>query len=335
MTKLLRMRQITGGFLVRDGGDPDKPEQVSTSKLDALKDIIEDYVIDGGKKLVVFASFIPEVKAIIDLAKKVLPRSKKAVAIYGAIKKEDRGGIVKQFQEDPNTVLFIGQIDTAGTGITLTAADTCVYYSKTYNYATYEQSLSRIHRIGQRNTCTYIDLVVEKTVDEMITKALRKKEDMAKKVEADLVLDRKMDANKYNGGDLHNYVASQELTVTITLSEYRELVSGIATKDKDISIANDDKYKREQEIREVKAANDTLKAENYDLKVIIDNLRKQIEELEKKLKTNDAANTQQADMISDLRKKLKEAQDTILYLQRNIDDITRAEKEDLNEQCTE
>lgn len=159
--------------------------------------------------------------------------------------------------------------------------------------------------------------------------------ELTNKVEADLVLDRKMDAGRYGGGDLNNYVASQELTVTITLSEYRELVSGIATKDKDISIANDDKYKREQEIREVKAANDTLKAENYDLKVTIDNLRKQIEELENKLKTNDAANTQQADMISDLRKKLKEAQDTILYLQRNIDDITRAEKEDLNEQCTE
>lgn len=159
--------------------------------------------------------------------------------------------------------------------------------------------------------------------------------ELTNKVEADLVLDRKMDAGRYCGGDLHNYVASQELTVTITLSEYRELVSGIATKDKDISIANDNKYQREQEIKEVKAANDTLKAENYDLKVIIDNLRKQIEELEKKLKTNDAANTQQADMISDLRKKLKEAQDTILYLQRNIDDITRAEKEDSNEQCAE
>lgn len=182
LTKLLRMRQITGGFLVRDDGDPDKPEQVSTSKLDALKDILEDYVIGSGKKLVVFAAFIPEVRAIMDLAKKVLPKQKKAVAIYGAIKKEDRGDIVKQFQEDPDTVLFIGQIDTAGTGITLTAADTCVYYSKTYNYATYEQSLSRIHRIGQRNTCTYIDIVVEKTVDEMITKALRKKEDMAKTI---------------------------------------------------------------------------------------------------------------------------------------------------------
>ena len=79
-------------------------------------------------------------------------------------------------------MIFVGQIDTAGTGITLTAADTCVYYSKTYNYATYEQSLSRIHRIGQKNTCTYIDLVAEKTVDERISKSLAKKEDMAKTV---------------------------------------------------------------------------------------------------------------------------------------------------------
>ncbi len=180
LTKLLRLQQLTGGFLVED--DAERPKQVSRSKLDALADIIQDYVVEGKKKLVVFARFIAEVKAIIDLAEKELPAGMQAVAIYGAIKKEDRGAIVAQFQEDPGTVLFIGQIDTAGTGITLTAADTCVYYSKNFNYATYSQSLSRIHRIGQRNTCTYIDLVVAKTVDEQISKALNKKEDMAKTV---------------------------------------------------------------------------------------------------------------------------------------------------------
>lgn len=180
LTRLLRLQQLTGGFLVKD--DSDKPEMVSTAKLDALKDIIEDYVVEAGKKLVVFARFIAEVEAIIKMADKILPKGKKAVSIYGAIKKEDRGGIVKQFQTDEDAVLFIGQIDTAGTGITLTAADTCVYYSKNYNYATYEQSLSRIHRIGQRNVCTYIDLVVQDSVDEKITKALRKKEDLATKI---------------------------------------------------------------------------------------------------------------------------------------------------------
>jgi SNF2 family DNA or RNA helicase len=180
LTKLLRLQQLTGGFLVKD--DAAKPEQVSKAKLDALSDIIEDYVIGVGKKLVIFARFIAEVKAIIDMVDKQLPKGMKQVAIYGDIKKEDRGDIVKQFQEDPNTTVFIGQIDTAGTGITLTAADTCVYYSKNFNYATYSQSLSRIHRIGQRNVCTYIDLEVEKTIDELISKSLAKKEDMAKTV---------------------------------------------------------------------------------------------------------------------------------------------------------
>lgn len=180
LTRLLRLQQLAGGFLVQD--DAQKPQLVSRAKLDALGDIIEDYVIVSGKKLVIFARFIAEVKAIMELADKVLPKELKQVAIYGDIKKEDRGDIVKQFQEDPKTVLFIGQIDTAGTGITLTAADTCVYYSKNFNYATYSQSLSRIHRIGQRNCCTYIDLEIEGTIDELISKALSRKEDMAKTV---------------------------------------------------------------------------------------------------------------------------------------------------------
>lgn len=180
LTKLLRLQQLAGGFLVTD--DAAKPQLVSTAKLEALSDIVQDYVVDGGKKLVIFARFVPEVKAIIDLMKKVLPDRKKAVSIYGEIRKEDRGAIVQQFQTDPDTVVFVGQIDTAGTGVTLTAADTCVYYSKNFNYAAYEQSLSRIHRIGQRNTCTYIDLVMERTVDEMINRALAKKEDIAKTV---------------------------------------------------------------------------------------------------------------------------------------------------------
>lgn len=181
LTRLLRLQQFTGGFLIKDGET--QPQQISTAKLDALKDIIEDYVIDGGKKLVVFARFLPEVKAILALAEKSLqPAGKKVVSIYGDIKKEERGDIIQRFQTDPDTVLIVGQIDTLGVGVTLTAADTCVYYSKTYNYATYEQSLSRIHRISQRNVCTYIDLVCADSVDEKITQALKKKEDLAKTI---------------------------------------------------------------------------------------------------------------------------------------------------------
>lgn len=181
LTKLLRLQQLAGGFLTTDEGE--RPELVSTAKLDALSDIIEDCVISGGKKLVIFARFLPEVHAIGQLIDRLFQGTRlKQVAIYGAIKKEDRGPVIRQFQEDPDTMVIVGQIDTLGVGVTLTAADTCVYYSKNFNYATYEQSLSRIHRIGQRNTCTYISLVAERTVDETVDKSLSRKEDMAKVV---------------------------------------------------------------------------------------------------------------------------------------------------------
>ena len=181
LTKLLRLQQFTGGFLVED--DATQPKLVSRGKLDALIDILQDYVVEGKKKLVVFARFLPEIHEIEALCEKVLSKTKmKAVAIYGGIKKEDRGSIVQQFQEDPNTMVFIGQIDTAGTGITLTAADTCVYYSVNFNFATYDQSKSRIHRIGQHRPCTYVHLLAAGTIDETILQALAKKEDLAKTV---------------------------------------------------------------------------------------------------------------------------------------------------------
>lgn len=181
LTKLLRLQQFTGGFLVED--DATKPQMVSRGKLDALSDIIQDYVVEGKKKLVIFARFLPEVHEIEKLTEKLLKKhGMKAVSIYGEIKKELRGDIVQQFQTDPRTMVFIGQIDTAGTGITLTAADTCVYYSVNFNYATYSQSLSRIHRIGQRNCCNYIHLVVENSIDSQVLEALSKKEDLAKTV---------------------------------------------------------------------------------------------------------------------------------------------------------
>lgn len=177
LTKLLRLQQFTGGFIQPDDGAG--PEFVYDGKLHALEDIIDDYVSGEGKKLVIFCRFRPEV----DLITKIVQKKKIGMqAIYGDVKIDDRGAIVEDFQNNPNTMIFLAQIDTAGLGITLTAADTCVYYSANFNYAAYSQSLARIHRIGQRNTCTYIHLVVEHTIDSDIYKALERKENLANTV---------------------------------------------------------------------------------------------------------------------------------------------------------
>lgn len=181
LTRLLRLQQFTGGFLVED--EATRPQLVSRGKLDALADILHDYVLEGRKKLVIFARFIPEVMEIIKLTGDMLGKAgKRCVAIYGDIPKEQRSDIVRQFQIDPDTMVIVGQIDTLGVGVTLTAADTCVYYSVNWNYATYEQSLSRIHRLEQKHPCLYIHLITEKTVDETVMKALARKEDLAKTI---------------------------------------------------------------------------------------------------------------------------------------------------------
>lgn len=177
LTKLLRLQQFTGGFIQADEGT--RPEFVFKGKIGALEDILDDYVISAGKKLVIFCRFRPEIDLIGASLKKKRIRY---ASIYGDIKIEDRGPIVEDFQKNPETKVFLAQIDTAGLGITLTAADTCVYYSENFNYAAYSQSLARIHRIGQKNRCTYIHLVVEHSIDETILKALAKKEDLAKTV---------------------------------------------------------------------------------------------------------------------------------------------------------
>jgi len=76
----------------------------------------------------------------------------------------------------------VGNPQTGGYGITLTAASTVIYYSNGYDLEKRLQSEDRAHRIGQKKSVTYIDLIAEKTVDEKIVKALRKKINIASEV---------------------------------------------------------------------------------------------------------------------------------------------------------
>lgn len=178
LTKLLRLQQITGGFLKADGEDG-KVEQVGTSKLDALRDILTDYVLENKKKLVIFCRFLAEVDAVCNLLTSLKIGWR---CITGSVPMDERGKCVDDFQNDPDVKVFVGQIDSVSLGLTLHAASTAVIYSSTYNFASYEQCLARIHRKGQTQPCTYIHLVAERTVDSKIIQALRTKRDFAKRI---------------------------------------------------------------------------------------------------------------------------------------------------------
>ena len=172
LTKLLRLSQLTGGFLGSD--DSSKAEQVSTAKLKVLEDII-DSALEENKKLVVIARFIPEINAICRMLDK---KGVRYSLLTGSVK--DRDEQVYRFQNDSDVPIFVGQIATAGLGITLTAASTMVFYSLDYSMSNFEQTKARIHRAGQRVPCTYIYLTATGTVDEKVLKALKNKANLAK-----------------------------------------------------------------------------------------------------------------------------------------------------------
>ena len=177
LTKMLRLMQLTGGFTQAD--DSARAMPMGTAKLDALEDILDDYVLETGQKLVVFARFRAEILAIVGLLHKKQIRHG---CIYGDIPMDQRGAIVEDFQQNPDTKVFVAQIQTAGLGITLHAASVAVFYSLDFNYANYAQALARIHRIGQHRPVTYIHLLVENSIDDKVLAALERKEDLARSI---------------------------------------------------------------------------------------------------------------------------------------------------------
>ncbi len=111
--------------------------------------------------------------------------------VMGCVK--DRAEQVSRFQNDPEIQAFVGQISTAGMGLTLTSANTMIFYSLDYDMSHYEQAKARIHRVGQRENCTYIHLIANGTVDMKVLDSLRNKADLAKT----LIDDFRKDVNPF------------------------------------------------------------------------------------------------------------------------------------------
>jgi SNF2 family DNA or RNA helicase len=174
LTQLMRLQQITCGLFTDDNGST---QPVANNRITELMDILED--VDG--KAIIWAHYQYDIKNIIKEVEKVYgPGS--VVDYYGLTPKEVRQDHIKSFQDDPKCRFFIGTPATGGYGITLTAANTVIYYSNGYDLEKRLQSEDRAHRLGQKKPVLYIDINAENTVDEKIVKALRKKINIASEV---------------------------------------------------------------------------------------------------------------------------------------------------------
>ena len=97
------------------------------------------------------------------------------VSVYGAVSVEERQSAVVNFQENKHVKFFVGNPTTGGYGLNLTAANTVIYFSNSYDLEVRQQSEDRAHRIRQQNKVTYIDIIAKNTIDEFILKSLNKK----------------------------------------------------------------------------------------------------------------------------------------------------------------
>ena len=175
LTQLMRLHQITCGHFKSDDG---KVQELKNNRIEELMSILEE--TEG--KAIIWANYIYDIERIVEAIKKEYGDDS-VVQYYGAINTDERQKNIERFQDSRSPFrFFVGNPQTGGYGITLTAANTVIYYSNGYDLEKRLQSEDRAHRIGQKKSVTYIDLIAERTVDEKIVKALRKKIDIASQI---------------------------------------------------------------------------------------------------------------------------------------------------------
>jgi SNF2 family DNA or RNA helicase len=174
ITQLMRLQQITCGHFVADDGTI---QEIKNNRITELIDVLDE--TEG--KAIIWGHWQKDIQNIVSEIEKVHgPGS--VVDYYGLTPQEDRQDNIRKFQSDPKCRFMVGTPSTGGYGITLTAANTVVYYSNGYDLEKRLQSEDRAHRIGQKKNVTYVDIICEDTVDEKIVKSLRKKINIASEV---------------------------------------------------------------------------------------------------------------------------------------------------------
>lgn len=169
LTQILRLQQITGGFLPVQHPDEDLAENVmiGEDKLRALAEVVDEY--PTREPLVIFAKYKYELAAILEQMKKL---DRRTDIIAG---KRDNEAVRLAFKQEKLDTVVV-QIRSA-ISISLARAQTAIYYSSTSSLIDYDQSRARIADYGPPSIAL-IHLAAEGTVDEDQAEALQERRDV-------------------------------------------------------------------------------------------------------------------------------------------------------------
>lgn len=141
-------------------------------KIATTKELI-DNIIEAGEKVLVFSSFNAPLLELADLYEE------NSVMILGSTPIDERGEIVKQFQNNPDKKIFLGGFKSAGVGITLTAAGNVIQLDMPWNPADLLQAEDRAHRPGATYQSLNIYKIISRdSIDGFMKKLLNYKQEI-------------------------------------------------------------------------------------------------------------------------------------------------------------
>ena len=159
---LNKLLQISAGAIYTDDGDTVQFD--IKSRYQALKEVIDE----SSQKVLIFVPF----KHTIDLlVEKLTSDGISSAVIRGDVSAPKRTEIFARFQSEPHPEVLVIQPQAAAHGVTLTAANTVVWWGPTSSLETYAQANARVHRSGQKHKCTVIQLAgssAEKRIYRML-----------------------------------------------------------------------------------------------------------------------------------------------------------------------
>jgi SNF2 family DNA or RNA helicase len=164
LAKIMKLRQITAGFTITTDG---MPLQLSGSKIEELLNVLDE--IEESRQVIIWVQFHFE----IEMIKEVLKEN--YVTLYGDMKQKEKEEAINQFKAR-GVKYLIAHPASGGMGLNFTNCSYMIWFSLSYSLEQYAQACDRIHRIGQMNKCTYIHLLAKDSIDEVIYKALLKKQ---------------------------------------------------------------------------------------------------------------------------------------------------------------
>lgn len=168
--------------------------EMQSAKLTALLEDIETIIAEG-KKALIYSQFTSMLSLI---GKELRERGWKFAYLDGSTTNREK--TVDQFQNDPETQLFLISLKAGGVGLNLTAADYVLLYDPWWNAAAEEQAINRAHRIGRKDNVIAKRYVMLECIEERMMKLKEMKSALANDVidHDDIAAGKSLSADDFN-----------------------------------------------------------------------------------------------------------------------------------------